>query len=153
MRKLTKTVSALLTAIMLMSVVLCAPFTVSASTSGDYEYTILDDGTAEITKYKGNKTGVVVPSKISGYSITRIGKFAFMGSKSLENVVFPESIKYIGYGAFAACTNLKSVTFFQEVFKVFFLRIFEFSASSQEKDCYCKKNHSIIKKIMDIRKQ
>ncbi len=111
MRKLTKTVSALLTAVMLMSVVLCAPFTVSASTSGDYGYTILDDGTAEITKYKGNKTGVVIPSKISGYSITRIGKFAFMGSKSLENVVFPESIKYIGYGAFAACTNLKSVTF------------------------------------------
>lgn len=110
MRKLTKTVSALLTAVMLMGIVLCAPFTVSASTSGDYEYTILDDGTAEITKYKGNKTGVVIPSKISGYSITRIGKFAFMGSKSLESVVIPESIEFIDYGAFTACTNLKSVT-------------------------------------------
>ncbi|MGN0450088.1 MAG: leucine-rich repeat protein [Ruminococcus sp.] len=111
MRKLSKAISTLLAVVMLMSVVLCAPFTVSALTSGDYEYTIRDDGTAEITKYKGNQTGVVIPSKISGYSITRIGKFAFMGSKSLENVVFPESIKYIDYGAFTACTNLKSVTF------------------------------------------
>lgn len=111
MRKLTKTVSALLTAVMLMSVVLCAPFTVSALTSGDYEYTILDDGTAEITKYKGNETGVVIPSKISRYNVTEIGKFAFTGCKSLESVVIPKSISYIGYGAFAACTNLKSVTF------------------------------------------
>lgn len=110
MRKLTKTVSVLLAVVILMSVVLCAPFTVSASTSGDYEYTILDDGTAEITKYKGNETGVVIPSKISSYNVTEIGNFAFMGCKSLESVVFPESIKYIDYGAFTACTNLKSVT-------------------------------------------
>lgn len=111
MRKLTKTVSTLLTIVMLMSVVLCAPFTVSALTSADYEYTILDDGTAEITKYKGNETKVVIPSNTSGYSITCIGKFAFMGCKSLESVVFPESITRIDYGAFSNCTNLKSVTF------------------------------------------
>ena len=114
MKKLTKTVSALLTIVMLMSVVLCAPFTVSAAetfTSGDYEYTILYDGTAEITKYKGNETKVVIPSNTSGYSITCIGKFAFMGCKSLESVVIPESITKIDYGAFTACTNLKSVTF------------------------------------------
>ena len=113
MRKLTKIVSALLTAVMLMSVVLCAPFTVSAVetfTNGDYEYTILDDGTAKITKYKGKENEVVIPSNTSGYSITCIGKFAFMGCKSLESVVFPESIKYIDYGAFTDCTNLKSVT-------------------------------------------
>lgn len=112
MRKLTKTVSALLTAVMLMSVVLCAPFTVSAAeifTSGDYEYTILDDDRAEITKYRGNETKVVIPSNTSGYSITCIGKFAFMGCKSLESVVIPESITRIDYGAFSNCTNLKSV--------------------------------------------
>ena len=113
MKKLTKTVSALLTIVMLMSVVLCAPFTVSAAetfTSGDYEYTILYDGTAEITKYKGNETKVVIPSNTSGYSITCIGKFAFMGCKSLESVVITESITRIDYGAFSNCTNLKSVT-------------------------------------------
>lgn len=112
MRKLTKTVSTLLTIVMLMSVVLCAPFTVSAAetfTSGDYEYTVLYDDRAEITKYKGNETKVVIPSNTSGYSITCIGKFAFMGCKSLESVVFPESITRIDYGAFSNCTNLKSV--------------------------------------------
>lgn len=113
MRKLTKTVSALLTAVMLMSIVLCAPFTVSAAekfTSGDYEYTILDDDRAEITKYKGNETKVVIPSNTSGYSITCIGKFAFMGCKSLESITIPESITRIDYGAFSNCTSLKSVT-------------------------------------------
>lgn len=113
MRKLTKTVSALLTIVMLMSVVLCAPFTVSAAetfTSGDYEYTVLYDDRAEITKYKGNETKVVIPSNTSGYSITCIGKFAFMGCKSLESVTIPESITRIDYGAFSNCTNLKSVS-------------------------------------------
>ena len=113
MRKLTKAVSALLVVVMLMGVVLCAPFTVSAAeifTSGDYEYIILDDDRAEITKYKGNETKVVMPSNTSGYSITCIGKFAFMGCKSLESVTIPESITRIDYGAFSNCTNLKSVT-------------------------------------------
>lgn len=113
MRKLTKAVSALLVVVMLMGVVLCAPFTVSAVetfTSGYYEYTVLDDDRAEITKYKGNETKVVIPSNTSGYSITCIGEFAFMGCKSLESVTIPESITRIDYGAFSNCTNLKSVT-------------------------------------------
>lgn len=113
MKKLTKPISALLAVLMIIGMVLCAPFTVSAAetfTSGDYEYTIFYDGTAEITKYKGNETKVVIPSKISGYNVTEIGNFAFMGCKSLESVVIPESITRIDYGAFSNCTNLKSVS-------------------------------------------
>ena len=63
MRKLTKTVSTLLTIVMLMSVVLCAPLTVSAAeifTSGDYKYRWLNDGTVGITEYIGTDKDIVI---------------------------------------------------------------------------------------------
>lgn len=65
MKKLTKTVSVLLATVMLMSIVLCAPFTVSAAetesevagaVSGDFEYELRGDGTAVITDYNGTAT-------------------------------------------------------------------------------------------------
>lgn len=113
MRKLAKAVSALLTVVMLMGVVLCAPFTASAEetlTYGDYEYTLINDGMAEITKYIGSDNDVIIPSDINGNSVDVIGKFAFMGSQKLQSVIIPESITQISYGAFANCINLNSVT-------------------------------------------
>ena len=41
---------------------------------------------------------------------TMIGGYSFEGFSSLENVVISDSITSIGYGAFADCSNLKSIT-------------------------------------------
>lgn len=46
-------------------------------TSGDYEYTLLDDGTAEITKYIGGEKNPEVASELDGHAVTYIGKYAF----------------------------------------------------------------------------
>lgn len=41
----------------------------SIETSGDFEYTVLDDGTAEITEYKGNEEILLIPSEIDGHTV------------------------------------------------------------------------------------
>ena len=45
--------------------------------SGDYYYCLLDDGTAEITDYKGWDSELTVPANLDGYAVTSIGDFAF----------------------------------------------------------------------------
>ena len=53
--------------------------TVSAATTADgkFEYEVNEDGGVTITKYTGNDTEVVIPSKIGGKKVTSIGDKAF----------------------------------------------------------------------------
>jgi hypothetical protein len=97
MKKLT---SIILAAIMLISVFSIAPVTAGAITSGDYEYEILDDGTAEITGYSGDVTDLEIPSSIDDYTVTRIGKDAFSCCNSITSVTIPDSVTSIGDSAF-----------------------------------------------------
>ena len=46
-------------------------------TSGDYEYVLLEDGTAEITEYTGNASTLEIPAELDGHTVTSIGKRAF----------------------------------------------------------------------------
>lgn len=57
--------------LLVLSMVSVLPvMTASAETSGDYEYTVLDDGTAQITAYNGNEVNLVIPSTIDGLTVT-----------------------------------------------------------------------------------
>lgn len=79
-----------------------------AEDGGDFVYSILDDGTAEITEYNGSATEITIPSEIDGYTVTSIGIGAFIGTE-IESVTVSENIRSIGYGAFAACPYLKDI--------------------------------------------
>ena len=48
-------------------------------TYGDFEYSVLDDGTVEITGYSGSEETIDIPGKIDGKSVTSIGSNAFTG--------------------------------------------------------------------------
>lgn len=76
---------------------------------GDYEYIILDDGTAEITVYTGSDTEIVIPSEIEGKAVTSIGRYAFSDCKGLTSVTIPDSVTSID-SAFSDCDGLTSVT-------------------------------------------
>ena len=103
--KKTKKLALMIAVLMLMAV--CFAFGVSAETWGDYEYTVLEDGTVEISRYIGNDSEVVIPEEINGKIVTSIGQAAF-GFSTISNAVIPDSIKQISDGAFVNCINLKT---------------------------------------------
>lgn len=90
-------------------VVICA-VCAGAETFGDYEYSVLDDGTVKITGYNGSAETVVIPDTIDGKSVTSIGNGAFEDCTSLTSVTIPDGVKCIGHSAFYECTSLKSIT-------------------------------------------
>ena len=48
--------------------------------------------------------------------VTKIGAWAFLYNKSITEVVVPETVKFIEYGAFCLCDALKKVTFTSKVY-------------------------------------
>ena len=75
-------------------------FDVSYTQNIDYEYSVLDDGTVEITKYTGNESKVAVPDEIDSKSVTKIGSGAFSRCAKLESITIPDSVSKIGNKAF-----------------------------------------------------
>ncbi len=52
--------------------------------SGDYQYTELEDGTVEIATYVGGAKEVTIPSTLDGKAVTSIGGEAFMWGEILH---------------------------------------------------------------------
>ncbi|MBR1752495.1 MAG: hypothetical protein IJ740_16780 [Ruminococcus sp.] len=62
-------------------------------TYGDYQYTVLDDGTVEITDYNGSDTEVNILSMIDGKRVISIGDSAFSYCTNLKTIKLPEGVK------------------------------------------------------------
>ena len=75
-------------------------FDVSYTQNIDYEYSVLDDGTVEITKYTGSESKIAVPDEIDSKSVTKIGSGAFSRCAKLESITIPDSVSKIGNKAF-----------------------------------------------------
>lgn len=132
-----KTISFLLSTIIIFSSVSIMSLTASAveseeHTYNNFKYKILADNTAEICGYTGKDSVVSVPDNINSVPVTSIGRtafyaskikeitipntvknikwWAFYGSEKLEKVNFSFGLKTVGYGAFMNCKSLKSVS-------------------------------------------
>lgn len=79
-------------------------------TDGDYTYTVLSGGAAEIVKYNGTEAQVTIPSTLGGKVVTSIGNNAFDRNANIASLTVPENIGRMGNYAFANCANLRSVT-------------------------------------------
>ena len=87
-------------------------------TYGDYNYTVLDDGTVEITNYIGDDSMVTMPTYINGKVVSSVGSYAF--GESLTSVKLPEKLSIVKECAFANCTYLVSVAIPKSVKKIEF---------------------------------
>ena len=75
-----------------------------------FKYTVLDDGTAAVTKYLDTRTEFAIPSTYQGKPVTAIGDWLFLNNSSITSVTIPDSVTHIGRGAFYSCVELKTVT-------------------------------------------
>lgn len=136
MRNFKKTLSFLLSTVIIVSSVAGVGTTVFAATDEhtykNFKYRILDDNTAEICGYTGKNAVVTVPDSIDSKPVTSIGRtafysgkikevtipdtvknikwWAFYGCESLEKINLNFGLKTVGYGAFMNCKSLKSVS-------------------------------------------
>ncbi len=80
----------------------------------DVEYTLNDDGTAQVNRADEDIKTAVIPEKITyegkDYTVTSIRGYAFRGRSSLTSVTIPNSVTSIGMWAFNGCSYLTSVT-------------------------------------------
>ena len=65
-------------------------------TSGDYEYILLEDGTAEITKYNGKATHLLLPETLDGYVVSSLAEDAISWPSGVISVVIPKCIVNVG---------------------------------------------------------
>ncbi len=121
-----KLISALAALCMAMGAANCLPdalandmsITVQAADTyvyGDYEYTVLADGTAEISKYIGKNEQVTIPLTINGKRVTSLGENAFINNRTMEDVlltkvVIPEGVTNIGDNCFQGQFMLTDIT-------------------------------------------
>ena len=73
-------------------------------------------GKVHIKKYLGKGSKVIIPEFIGNMPVTKIDWWAFLKNENITEVVIPRTVKYIEYGAFGLCPNLKKVTFTSKVY-------------------------------------
>lgn len=106
-------VSLLVAACMLLTLFPVSAFAadVQKHTSGDYQYTLNEDGKATITKYTGTESNITIPKQLENHEVTMIGSQSFKDNTSLEKIEISTNISTIDWMAFAGCTNLEEVDF------------------------------------------
>lgn len=81
-------------------------------TEGDWRYSVLEDGTAEITGYDGEATKIEIPGEVGGAKVTRIGhraNIAFSSCNELTEISIPDGVTSIEGYAFSNCSGLKKL--------------------------------------------
>lgn len=78
--------------------------------NGTLTYTI-EDGKACITGFEGSGPVLDVPEIVDGAVVCGIGKKAFLGNRSLQHIILPQSIEWIGDWAFCNCAQLQRISF------------------------------------------
>ncbi|MCM1262789.1 MAG: leucine-rich repeat domain-containing protein [Butyrivibrio sp.] len=75
---------------------------------GVLKYNILDNEVM-VTEYKGKDVSLAIPDRLADMPVTIVGKKAFLGAKSLRNILLPQSLMQIQEWAFASCSNLETI--------------------------------------------
>lgn len=103
-----KTISLLLSFVMLLSLAPVTQYTANAASEWSYEQ--LDDGTFWVTQYHGTAKEVTIPSKIDSKTITGVGRGVFSECENISSIKVSSGINEIApYAFWDGCNTLKSV--------------------------------------------
>ena len=83
------------------------------SLSASITFEINRDGTEYMVSGidRSSNGSINIPSEHNGLPVTSIGGYAFSGSGDITSVVIPQSITFIGDGAFRDCSQLAYIIF------------------------------------------
>ena len=100
--------------LMLIALFAAMSMTMNAETIGDFDYNLNPvTKTAQVKKYKGSATYVVIPENVIykdvTYRITSLGDWCFNYFSSIVSVNIPSSVTSFGKGCFKDCSSLKSI--------------------------------------------
>ena len=124
-RLINKGLSALMAAVMLMTVIVSAPFVVNADdTEPEFVFERFDSGydgsiTVKLSRYNGSDENVDIPGKVPedyqevalrGKDVSIIKESAFYENQNIKSVTIPDNVNHIARDAFAGCPNLEEVT-------------------------------------------
>ena len=82
-----KAISILLSLMIIIAVITAVPVYASAETSEDFEYQILEDGTAVISDYLGSNTDLTIPEKIEGHTVSYVNLYTPEDSEDDTNII------------------------------------------------------------------
>ncbi|MGN1403074.1 MAG: leucine-rich repeat domain-containing protein [Ruminococcus sp.] len=78
-------------------------------TSGDFEYTLTEDGNASISRYVGSDTEVTIPTQLDSYTVTDLGGGCFAQITSIVSVTLPETLETVQDSCFFGCSSLETI--------------------------------------------
>lgn len=78
-------------------------------TSGDFEYTLTEEGNASISRYVGSDTEVTIPTQLDSYTVTDLGGGCFAQITDIVSVTLPETLKTIQDSCFFGCSSLENI--------------------------------------------
>ena len=79
-------------------------------TYGNWKYTLLEDGTAEIIECLETNSTLRIPSQIDGHTVTSLGNYAFTYCIFSTSISIPDTVTSIKNDAFAFCYSLTSIS-------------------------------------------
>ena len=103
-----KLISILLTVSMITAILVTAVFA-GNQVCGDFEYAVLADNTAQITKYKGSDRAVVIPESVDGHKVTSLTRSTFFMNNKVKEITLPDSLREIGESVFCNLYALEKV--------------------------------------------
>ena len=85
----------------LCAAVLCAHAEEAKTYAGEpYEYVLLEDGSAKITRYMGDAVSLSIPFELDGHPVFALGEDVFPKGLGVTSILIPASVQQIGEGAF-----------------------------------------------------
>ncbi len=106
-----KSVSLLLSLLMVISIITSMPLTASAASVDDLKFKLNDDRKSYcVYSCEESAEGkLVIPSTYKNKPVTEIYVNAFRDCTSIKSITIPDSVTSINWGAFSDCTSLESV--------------------------------------------